>query len=108
MRQLSAVIKIKNYKIIASFVSLEGPKVRVNETGFNFMIFNLIFVQIACNTMLYKILQYVLEPVLIQRIFIGLEAILEKKHYLIRSNAQGRISVVVSVRFTTGILKKNT
>ena len=69
---------MKNYKIIASFVSLEGPKVRVNETGFNFMIFNLIFVQIACNTMLYKILEYVLEPVLIQRIFLSLEAILEK------------------------------
>ena len=107
MRQLSAVIKIKNYKIIASFVSLEGPKVRVNENGFKIMIFNLIFVQIACNTMLYKIFQYVLEPVLIQRILLSLEAIL-KKHYLIRSNAQGRISVVVSVRFTTGILKKNT
>ena len=98
---------MKNYKIIASFVSLEGPKVRVNETGFKFMIFNLIFVQIACNTMLYMIFQYVFEPVLIQRIFLSLEAILGK-HYLIRSNAQGRISVVVSVRFTTGILKKNT
>ena len=41
------------------------------------MIFILIFVEIVCNTMLYMIFQYGWEPVLILRILIGFEAILE-------------------------------
>ncbi len=36
---------MKNYKIKMSFVRPEGPKDRTNKTGFNFIIFILIFVE---------------------------------------------------------------
>ena len=45
----------------------------VNKTGINIIIFLLIFVE----TKRYMIFQFRLEPVLIQRILIGLEVILE-------------------------------
>ena len=41
------------------------------------MILSLLFVKVVGNTMLYMIFQYGWEPVLIQRISIGFEAILE-------------------------------
>ena len=42
-RQLSADIKIKSYKIKASFVIRESPKAMDSKTGINLMIFILIF-----------------------------------------------------------------
>ena len=36
---------MKNFKIKTSFVRPEGPKAWANKTGFNFMIFNLLFVE---------------------------------------------------------------
>ena len=62
-------------KIKASFVIPEGPKARANKTGINFMIFILSFVE---NCLLNIIFQTGLDPVLIQRIAIGFEVILEK------------------------------
>ena len=70
-------MKIKSYKIKFSFVSPEGLKARANKTCIDNMIFTLICVEIVCNTMLYIVFQYG-EPVLIQRIVIGFEAILDK------------------------------
>ena len=55
---------MKNYKIYSSYVSPEG------------MIFILIFVEI-CNTMLYMSFQWGWKLVLIQRILIGFEAVLD-------------------------------
>ena len=59
-RQLSTVIKMKNYKIKPVLLA---PKEWSPE---------------RCYTILYMIIQYSREPVLIQRIIIGFEAILEK------------------------------
>ena len=44
-RQLSAYIKMKNFKIITSFVNPEGQKFRANKTYINPMIYILIFVE---------------------------------------------------------------
>ena len=43
-RQLSADSKMKNHKIILSFVSLEGPRAWFNKTGISFMFFFILFV----------------------------------------------------------------
>ena len=72
-RQLSADIRMKNYKINTSFISPEDPKAQDNKTGNHFMIFIVIFLEI-CLSMIF---QYSLEPVIIQRILIVSEAILE-------------------------------
>ena len=47
--QLFAGIEIKKCKIKISFVSFEGTVARANETGINFMISILIFVENFCN-----------------------------------------------------------
>ena len=39
-RQLSADIKMKNYKNKTSFISPEGQKARAKKTGINIMIFS--------------------------------------------------------------------
>ncbi len=44
-RRLSADIKMKNFKIKTSFLSLEGLKAQAKKTGINFMIFILIFAE---------------------------------------------------------------
>ena len=70
---------MKNFKIKTSFVRPEGPKARANKIGINFMIFLLLGI-LGClqyNTIHH--FQYSSEPVLIQRILIGFEAILENK-----------------------------
>ena len=43
-RQISPNFEMKNYKIKINFVSPEMPKARANKTGFNFIIWILIFV----------------------------------------------------------------
>ena len=68
---------MENYKIETNLLNPDGPKARNNKTGINFMIFILISWKIVYNTMLFMIFQYGWEPILIQRIFIGSEAILE-------------------------------
>ena len=45
------VIKIKDYKIKTSFINPDLHKARANNTGINFMIFMLIFVENFCNMM---------------------------------------------------------
>ena len=45
-RQFSAFIKI-NHKMKTNFVRPEGPKAQDNKTGFDYMIFILIFVEIC-------------------------------------------------------------
>ena len=56
----------------------EEPKIRANKTGINSMIFILIFVENWRGSTIYMIFYYIsLEPVLIQRILIVFEAILE-------------------------------
>ena len=44
-RQHSADIKMKNFKINFSFVGSERPKAKANETGINFLIIILSFVE---------------------------------------------------------------
>ena len=68
---------MKKYKIKISFVSPEGPKAWSNMPGINFMIFILCSFIIFSNLKSYIVFQYGKELVLIQRISIGLEAILE-------------------------------
>ena len=46
---------MKDYKIKTSFVTTEGPAAKANITGNNFNILILLFVEIVCITMLYKI-----------------------------------------------------
>ena len=60
-----------NYKIKTNFVSPEMPKGCANKTGFNIIIVHFY------NTIRYMIFHYGLEPVLIHRILISFEAILE-------------------------------
>ena len=64
---------MKSYKIITSFVSPEGLQALANKIGIDFMIFILI-----CLKMLYIVFQYGCKLILIQRILIGLKAILKK------------------------------
>ena len=72
-------IKTKIIKLKQFSLSPERPIARANKASSNLMIFilNLILVENFCNRIIYKIFQYGLESVLIQRILIGLEAILE-------------------------------
>ena len=58
---------MKKYEIKTSFVSHEGPKASAKKTGNTSFIINSV-----CNTMNW-------EPVLIQRILIGFESILENR-----------------------------
>ncbi len=44
-RQLSAGIKMENYKIITNFVKSVGPEAWANKTGINLMIIVLIFLE---------------------------------------------------------------
>ena len=67
-------MKIFNFKFNTSFVSPEMPKVRANKTSFNIMTVHF-YIRIKLNIR-YTIFQYCLEPVIIMRILIGLEAIL--------------------------------
>ncbi len=53
------------------------PKARANKTGFNIMIVHF-YIRRKLDTIRYMIFQYGLEPILIQRILIGFEAILER------------------------------
>ena len=75
-RQLSAEIKMKNYKIKTSFV-----KARNERPGLTKLVFMLGFYFNICDVyaMLYIIFKDGWEQIQIQRIIIGLEAILEKK-----------------------------
>ncbi len=68
---------MKNYKIKTSFVSPEWPKAQAYKTGINSIILILIFEENFYNSMLYMNFQSGREPVLIQRIVIGFESILE-------------------------------
>ena len=58
------------------YIHKECPMAQANKIGIRFMIFILIF--LTCKSMLYMIFQYGWEPVVIQWILFGLEAILEK------------------------------
>ena len=76
-RQLSAGIIRKKDKIKTIFVSPEVPKDKANKTGIDIMIFILIFME---NCLYYDAIHDFSvgwEPVLIKRIIIDLEAILE-------------------------------
>ena len=53
--QLSADIKMKDYKIKTSLVRTNQSKARAHKTGFNFMIFILLYAEFFFNTMLYWI-----------------------------------------------------
>ena len=44
-RQLSADMKMKNFKTKTSFCKPEGPKAQGNKTGINFMMIILMFVE---------------------------------------------------------------
>ena len=67
-----------NYNIKTSFVSPKIPKGRANKTSFNFIIVHFyICRKTGYNMTRYMIFQYGLEPVLIQWILYGFEAILE-------------------------------
>ena len=80
-RQLSADIKMKNDMVKTSFVSPEKKKSLANKTAIDITIF-FVIVKIFCDTMLYMIFQYCWKPVLIQRISIGFEAVLETVLYI--------------------------
>ena len=58
-RQISADVKMKNYKIKTSFVNSEWPKARFNIAGINFITLFRFSWKIVCNTLLYFIFQYV-------------------------------------------------
>ena len=72
-RQLSVVIKMKNFKIKTRFVNPERPKVRANKTDTIFIIFILIFVE---NETIHKFSVW-LRTGLIHWILLGFVAILE-------------------------------
>ena len=75
--RLSEDIKMEN-KIKISYVNPKGLKARDCKTKMNFMIFIFIFLcKIVWNKMLYMIFQYGCEPVLILRILMSFEAIME-------------------------------
>ena len=57
-RQISADVKMKNYKIKTSFVNSEWPKARFNIAGINFITLFRFSWKIVCNTLLYFIFQY--------------------------------------------------
>ena len=52
-RQLSADIKMKNYKIKTSLVRPEGSNARANKTCINFMIFLFLGILVKLSTILY-------------------------------------------------------
>ena len=54
-----------------------------NKTGIYFRIFMLLFLENCLYMMQFMIFQYCLEPVIIQRIFIGFEAILKNYSVLV-------------------------
>ena len=76
--------QIKKYNIETCFVCPEGPKARGNKTGLDFMIYFYYIRGKLSNTMLYMIIHYGREPVLIHWILIGLKGIL-RYDYLIQS-----------------------
>ena len=63
-------------KIKPSFINLAIPKARANKTGLDIMILHF-YIRRKLDIIRYIIFQYGLEPVLIQQILIGFEAILE-------------------------------
>ena len=93
-----------------------APKARANKTGINFMIFNTVFVENCLKNDAINDFLYGREPVLIQRILIGFEAILEKM-YLFRIKIESVSSIWKAVRMIHGftgtkqiiffLLKKN-
>ena len=65
------ILNLKNFKIKTSFVSSDWSKALANKTYFNFRIILFYYSwRTVCNTLLYIIFQYGLEPVLIQGIII--------------------------------------
>ena len=68
-----------NHKINTSFICPSLRPLGANKTGINLKICILLVLENFYHLKRYKIFQYGSEPVLIQRILIGFEAILEKK-----------------------------
>ena len=77
LKTLPVDIKIKKYKIKTVLLAPRGRRSCLTKLELLLWFLFQFWWIIVCNTMLYMIFHYVWEPVLIQRIFTGFEAILE-------------------------------
>ena len=87
---------MKNYKIKTSFARPEGPKSQNNTNCTNLMIFNFNISVKLSKTMLFRLFKYGREPGLIQRIFIGFDAILTKQ-FLTEAVADEELALAITL-----------
>ena len=75
---VAVIDDLNDYKLAKKQMTYKVFKIRLKRRGwYNIQLYRIIG-SFPCNTMLYMIFQFDWEPVLIQRILIGFEAILKK------------------------------